>query len=248
MPGPCHRHHLRHLPAPRVPLPYASHPGGRCSREHPGHAVSTQRDVLRGPGAWLPSGPLPTTPLHCPQSRRVCPRIWGKGQQLGSHLSGMVTDSCATHIAEYPSWLRIQSNPPYLHLARFSSLSAHPGAALLGQTKPELRHSPALTPLPGIRKHFLPVLPPGCRQQGCRGGTRGLLPEGQQLTTCSCKCWASCKPCSRVLLASTQHPTSPARLGHSALPSPTVSLLCGYTEIPAPSGLWFPQRKNKRCH
>lgn len=112
MPGPSHRHHLCHLPAPRVPV---------CPTpliQVEGAPVSTQgmRSAHKGifseaPGPGYPSGPLPTTPLHCPRPRRVCPRIWGKGQRLGSHLSGVVADRCAAHIAEDASWLRFQSNP-----------------------------------------------------------------------------------------------------------------------------------------
>lgn len=43
----------------------------------------------RGPGSL--GRPLPHTPLHCPSLKRKCPKVWGKGQQAGSHSSG---DSC----------------------------------------------------------------------------------------------------------------------------------------------------------
>lgn len=159
-------------PCPR--LPYASHPGGRCSHEHPGHALSTQRDVLRGPGAWLSkwapphhTSALSSVKKGVPQDLRQGPAAWQPFVRGGRRQ--VCCSRCRRCLLA-----AISEQPSYLHLERLSPFGAHPGAALLGQTKPELWPSPALTPLPGIRKHFLPVLPPECRQQGCPGGTRGF--------------------------------------------------------------------------
>lgn len=128
----------------------------------------------------------------------MCPRVGGKGQQVGSRSSGglLMTD-VLVHIAEHTCWQqRFQINSSatvpgqilikvrvFTHPSSTPSSPGHTtGVSHPGQTKPALWHTPALTPLPVYNKHLLPILPGGGRTGMQTGDPGDFLPEECLLT------------------------------------------------------------------